>query len=432
MARLASASSPSLALTPSPTGQTSADSTTRAPACPLLPCPCFKFKGTPHQRRSNRLRRRTRARMEEILLPVAAHDAAAFVLSRLPHPGTAAADAAAFVDAATGASLSFSALRRAALSLASALRLGLGLRRGDAVLVLARDSLLLPQILLGVLAAGAVVAVTDTDATPAEVAAAARASAAVMVVAAPDLAAKLSLGAGAAVGLPPLLLTSRSPEDPAALSAEELIDGGDPVAAEAVAVSDSDVAFLAYPSARATAAVAMTHADLVAAMAHVVADDGRVCLASLPMCSAHGLPLVALGLPAAGVTTVLMPPPSSQSGTKAAREAVAVHAATDFVATPEVAVAALTAPVPLDGKLSSLRRVIVAPTPLAPGAREEFRRRLPWVQLTQLSGTPENQTEMLSLPPEVITPPAGAAVIQQNSLPADQVSATNEAASLVK
>lgn len=352
--------------------------------------------------------------MEEILLPVAAHDAAAFVLSRLPHPGTAAADAAAFVDAATGASLSFSALRRAALSLASALRLGLGLRRGDAVLVLARDSLLLPQILLGVLAAGAVVAVTDTDATPAEVAAAARASAAVMVVAAPDLAAKLSLGAGAAVGLPPLLLTSCSPEDPAALSAEELIDGGDPVAAEAVAVSDSDVAFLAYPSATATAtaAVAMTHADLVAAMAHVVADDGRVCLASLPMCSAHGLPLVALGLPAAGVTTVLMPPPSSQSGTKAAREAVAVHAATDFVATPEVAVAALTAPVPLDGKLSSLRRVIVAPTPLAPGAREEFRRRLPWVQLTQLSGTPENQTEMLSLPPEVITPPAGAAVIQ--------------------
>ena len=336
------------------------------------------------------------------------------MLSRLPHPGTAAADAAAFVDATAGTSLSFSALRRAALSLASALRLGLGLRRGDVVLVLSHNSLLLPQVLLGVLAAGAVVAAADPDATPAEVGAAARDSGAVMVVAAPEVAAKLSPNA---MGLPPLLLTSRSPEDPAALSAEELIDGGDPVdpAAEMVAVSDdSDVAFLAYPSAT-TAAVAMTHADLVAAI-DLVADGGRrVCLASLPMYSAHGLPLLALGLPAAGVTTVLLPPPSSasQSDARAAREAVAAHAATDFVATPDEAEAALAAPVPLDGQLSSLRRVIVAPTPLTPGAREEFRRRLPWVQLTQLlSGTPENQTELLSLPPEVITPPTGAAVIQ--------------------
>ncbi|EES06043.1 4-coumarate--CoA ligase-like 3 [Sorghum bicolor] len=365
----------------------------------------------------------------ELLLPVAGDDAAAFVLSRLPHPGTAAADAAAFVDATAGTSLSFSALRRAALSLASALRLGLGLRRGDVVLVLSHNSLLLPQVLLGVLAAGAVVAAADPDATPAEVGAAARDSGAVMVVAAPEVAAKLSPNA---MGLPPLLLTSRSPEDPAALSAEELIDGGDPVdpAAEMVAVSDdSDVAFLAYPSAT-TAAVAMTHADLVAAI-DLVADGGRrVCLASLPMYSAHGLPLLALGLPAAGVTTVLLPPPSSasQSDARAAREAVAAHAATDFVATPDEAEAALAAPVPLDGQLSSLRRVIVAPTPLTPGAREEFRRRLPWVQLTQLlSGTPENQTELLSLPPEVITPPTGAAVIQHNSLPADPMSATNDA-----
>ena len=79
--------------------------------------------------------------MEELqlLLPVAGDDAAAFVLSRLPHPGTTAADAAAFIDATTGTgtSLSFSALRRAVLSLASALRLG----RGDTVVVLSRTSL---------------------------------------------------------------------------------------------------------------------------------------------------------------------------------------------------------------------------------------------------------------------------------------------------
>ena len=112
-------------------------------------------------------------RMEQLYPPPAragAVDVAAFVLSRLAHhPATAPA----FVDAATGGTLSFSALHRAALSLASGLRLGLGLglRRGDAVLVLSRNSLLLPQVLLGVLAAGAVVVAADPDATPAEIAA---------------------------------------------------------------------------------------------------------------------------------------------------------------------------------------------------------------------------------------------------------------------
>jgi hypothetical protein len=40
----------------------------------------------------------------------------------------------------------------------------------------------------------------------------------------------------------------------------------DPTPAEVVAVSDSDVAFLVYPSVTMAAAVTMTHANLVAAM----------------------------------------------------------------------------------------------------------------------------------------------------------------------
>jgi len=239
--------------------------------------------------------------MEHLYPPPARVDVAAFVLSCLAHhPATAPA----FVDAATGGTLSFSALHRAALSLASGLRLGLGLRRGDAVLVLSRNSLLLPQILLGALAAGAVVVAADPDAAPAEIAAAAHASAAVMIVAEPDAAGKV-----AGVGVP-LLLTSRSP-DPRTLSAEELIDGGDPTAPQPAEPSHDHRAFLAYSP---SATVAMTHADLVAAVAGAGLPtpdhERRVCLASLPMCSAHGLPLVALGLPAAGVTTVLVAPPS--------------------------------------------------------------------------------------------------------------------------
>ncbi|CAO2045145.1 unnamed protein product [Urochloa humidicola] len=366
--------------------------------------------------------------MEELYAPgKAAMDVASMVLSRLSGHTAAGTDAAAFVDAATGGSLSFSALRRGALSLASGLRLGLGLRRGDAVLVLSRNSLLLPQILLGVLAAGGVVVVAaDQDA---EVPAAA-AVGAVMVVADPEHAAKV---AGAGV---PLLLTSRSP-DPRTLSAEELIDGGDPTAflLQQPAPEPADLAFLAYSSApRKT--VAMTHADLAAAVATAGCsppDEGRrVCLASLAMCSAHGLPLVALGLPAAGVTTVLAPPPSDA---RAARGAVAVHGVTDFVAAPEAA-AVLAGAVPLDGKLSSLRRVIVAPTAFTPDVRKEFRLRLPWVDLTELSGT-----EIMGAADHageglrgdlVVTQTEAAGILQQNnSQPAEQMSATNEPASPV-
>ncbi|KAJ1281683.1 hypothetical protein BS78_04G324500 [Paspalum vaginatum] len=366
--------------------------------------------------------------MEELLEPAPsslavaeAVDAAAFVVSRLPHPGTASADAAAFVDAATATTLSFLALRRAALSLASGLRLGLGLRRGDAVLVLSHNSLLLPQILLGVLAAGAVVVAADPDATPAEIAAAAHGSGAAMVVAEPGAAGKV---AGTGV---PLLLTSRSPDDPRTLSAEELIDGADP--AEEPAPPEgrprpSDVAFLAYSSAGRTAA--MTHADLVAAMCGL--PRRRVCLASIPMCSAHGLPLLALGLPAAHATTVLVPPTSDP---RAARAEVAARAATDVVAAPEAA-AALAGPMPHDGSLSSLRRVVVvAPTPLTTEARQEFRRRLPWVELTQLlPGVPENETELASEQVQMLLGTQTPVMQHNDTLPADQMSAT-EAASTV-
>ncbi|CAN6272013.1 unnamed protein product [Urochloa humidicola] len=364
--------------------------------------------------------------MEELYAPGKAEmDVASMVLSRLSGHTAAGTDAAAFVDAATGGSLSFSALRRGALSLASGLRLGLGLRRGDAVLVLSRNSLLLPQILLGVLAAGGVVVVAaDPDA---EVPAAA-AVGAVMVVADSEHAAKVA-------GVP-LLLTSRSP-DPRTLSAEELIDGGDPTAflQQQPAPEPADLAFLAYSSAPGKT-VAMTHADLAAAVEAAgcspPADEGRrVCLTSLAMCSAHGLPLFALGLPAAGVTTVLAPPPSDA---RAAREAVAAHGATDVVAAPEAA-AALTGAMPLDGKLSSLRRVIVAPMPFTPEVRKEFRRRLPWVDLTEMSGTEMDAADHAGAEiggDLVLTQTEAAGIVQQNnSQPAEQMAATNEAASPV-
>lgn len=318
-------------------------------------------------------------------------DVAASVLSRLPDHG----HGTAFVDAATGGSLSFPALRRGALSLAAGLRLGLGLRRGDAVLVLSRNSLLLPQILLGVLAAGGVVVAADPDAaTAAEVAAAAHGSGAVMIIAEPDAAEVAAAGVGV-----PLLLTSRSSSPPLSpsLSAEELIEGGDPTAADLSQLSSAEEEVVMSPSAAAASRTTVVVADLVAAVQvpHEAGEGRRVCLASLPMCSAHGLALVALGLPAAGVTTVL-PHPAAATSSSSLWEAVATHAATDVVAAPE-ALAGGGRPMPLDAssKLTSLRRVMVATAPLTPEARHQLRRRLPWVKFMEVAaGIPCNDQQM--------------------------------------
>ena len=115
------------------------------------------------------------------------------------------------------------------------------------------------------------------DATHAEIAAAAHASGVAIVVASPEAAKKVS-----SVVAAPLLLTSRSP-DPRALSAEELMDGGDPTALDAIAVvrpGQWDAALVVYSSTGKN--VTMTHADLVATVGAGSPDEGRVCLACLP------------------------------------------------------------------------------------------------------------------------------------------------------
>jgi len=74
----------------------------------------------------------------------------------------------------------------------------------------------------------------------------------------------------------------------------------------------------------------------------------------------------------------------------------------------------------------------VAPTPFTPEARHEFRRRLPWVDLTELSaGTPAAASEQElqgGAAAALMLAQTDAAVIQHNSQPAEQMSATTDEA----
>nr|XP_009386366.1 PREDICTED: 4-coumarate--CoA ligase-like 4 [Musa acuminata subsp. malaccensis] len=90
-------------------------------------------------------------------------DAASFVFSLLPsHESTRPV----LLDSTTGRRLTFSDLRRSALSLAAALHHAFGLRPGDVVLLLSPNTVLYPVIVLAVLATGAVLCPASPLHTP--------------------------------------------------------------------------------------------------------------------------------------------------------------------------------------------------------------------------------------------------------------------------
>ncbi|KAL6604869.1 hypothetical protein ACP70R_042813 [Stipagrostis hirtigluma subsp. patula] len=122
--------------------------------------------------------------------PLAAVTAASFPGYLFRRLLTFPPDRPAFIDASTGAALSFADLRALSLKAAGALA-ALGLRRGHVVLLLLHNSLHFPVLSLGVLSLGAVLSTANPLLTPDELADQARDSEPFLVLAAADLAPKL-------------------------------------------------------------------------------------------------------------------------------------------------------------------------------------------------------------------------------------------------
>ncbi|XP_073103247.1 probable CoA ligase CCL5 isoform X2 [Elaeis guineensis] len=319
-------------------------------------------------------------------------DAASFVLSQFPPPHLAEIKIA-LVDAATGRRVTFSDLRRSALALAATLRHALGIQKGDVVLLLSPNSILYPAIVLGVLSAGAVVTTANPLNTAAEVAKQARDSGAKLAIAAPEEAHKTT-----AAGVPTILTTRSVPVESGVggpLSAEDLMEAGDPEAAPPVAgVVQSDVAVVLYSSGTtgASKGVVLTHANVIAMVALVrwtaeatgAAED--VHLGFVPMFHVYGLGFFALGLPAVGATTVVMP----RFDFRLMMQAVEKHGVSNIPAVPPVVLAMTKAGKGGGWDLSALRRVGTGAAPLGADVGREFRRRYPWVELREGYGLTES------------------------------------------
>ncbi|CAL5047670.1 unnamed protein product [Urochloa decumbens] len=312
-------------------------------------------------------------------------------------------DRPAFVDASTGAALSFAGLRARSLGAAAALR-GLGLRRGHIALLLAPTSLTFPVVSLGVLAAGAVLSTANPLLTPEEIAAQARDSQPFLVLTTAELAPKLSS-----------LLAAASPP-PAVVLIDDLLAGvNDDGHAEeeesfaAAVVGRDDPALLFYSSGTTgrSKGVVSSHGNAIAAAALLQGvwrrDDVYGCV--LPMFHMFGFSAFVLGTPAMGATAVLVPGRFSMERLMAAMEE---HGVTRLLAVPPMVVqmAKEVAAGEAESSASSaerlrLREVVSSGAPLQREHMARFRSCFPRVSLVQCYGLTETTgiVTMCDLPP---------------------------------
>ncbi|CAN6216956.1 unnamed protein product [Urochloa humidicola] len=342
-------------------------------------------------------------------LPAGAATAASFPDYLFPRLLTFPPDRPAFVDASTGAAISFAGLRARSLEAAAALR-ALGLHRGHVALLLAPTSLSFPVVSLGVLAAGAVLSTANPLLTPDEIAAQVRDSQPFLVLTTGELAPKL-MSSSLAGASPPV----------AVVLIDELLTGvggdghGEELSA-AAAVGRDDPALLFYSSGTTgrSKGVVSTHGNVIAAAALLQGvwhrgdgddDDADVYGCVLPMFHMFGFSAFVLGTPAMGATAVVVPGRFSAERLLAAMEE---HGVTRLLAVPPMVVqmakevaAGEASSASMARRLCRLREVVSSGAPLQRDHMARFRSSFPRVSLVQCYGLTETTgiVTMCDLPP---------------------------------
>ncbi|XXG79508.1 hypothetical protein AAC387_Pa09g0558 [Persea americana] len=315
-------------------------------------------------------------------------DLAKFIFSHFPHPDRALTQIA-LIDSATDQQLTYAQLHRSVRSLAAGLHHGLGVGKGDVVLLLSHNSLLYPVICLAVLSVGAVLTTANPLNTEGEIVKQVRDSGAKLAISAPEEVHKLK-----STGVPTIVTTEKGKDDPDAISIEELLDKCEPLDIPSMGSTQSDTAALLYSSGTTgfSKGVVLTHANLISIIAllrwtvQITGSTNDVYLAFLPMFHVYGLAFFALGLFTVGTTTVLMP----RFNLRAMLDAVHRHQVTNIPAVPPVILAMVKISQAGGPQLSSLRRVGCGAAPLSGDLANEFRAQFPWVELRPGYGLTES------------------------------------------
>ncbi|KAG8380574.1 hypothetical protein BUALT_Bualt06G0029700 [Buddleja alternifolia] len=311
-------------------------------------------------------------------------DTATYVLSQFP-PLEQAETRVALIDSATNHRLTYAKLHRSITSLASGLYHGLGVRKGDIVIILSPNSLLYPIICLAILSIGAVITTANPLNTQMEIAKQVLDSAAKLAISSPEEVHKLS-----PTGIP-TLLTTHSKDDQ--LSVEELIEKCEPLEIQQKKPTQSDTAAILYSSGTTgtSKGVVLTHSNFISVMTLLkwsvdvskAQDDIFLCF--IPMFHIYGLAFFGLGLFCSGTTTVLM----QRFDFQGMLEAIQNHKVSNIPAVPPV----ILGLVKYNGggyDLSSLRRIGSGAAPLSKEVVDGFREKYPWVEVRPGYGLTES------------------------------------------
>ncbi|KAG2321103.1 hypothetical protein Bca52824_014316 [Brassica carinata] len=306
-------------------------------------------------------------------------DVTTFISSQ-PHCGTTA-----FIDAATGHTLSFSDLWRAVDRVAECLHRDVGIRRGDVVLVLSPNSIYIPVVCLSVMSLGAVVTTANTLNTPGEISRQIADSNPTVAFTTVQLASKLP------AGISVVLLTEE----------EERVEPTRGVVVVGVVsemmrkeprgqrvrdrVEQDDTAVMLYSSGTTgpSKGVVSSHKNLTAYVARMLTETSMhgTLICTVPMFHTYGLLTFAMATVALGSTVVIL----RRFELNDMMAAVEKHRATTLLLAPPVLVAMVNEADSIKAKydLSSLKTVRCGGAPLSKEATEGFLEKYPTVHILQ-------------------------------------------------
>ncbi|CAL9776476.1 unnamed protein product [Musa acuminata subsp. burmannicoides] len=310
----------------------------------------------------------------------------AFLASRR-HSGTTA-----FIDAATGHRVSFTALWRSVAAVATALASPpLSVRKPHVVLLLSPNSVHFPVVSLAVMSLGAVLTTTNPLNTPVEIGRQLADSCPVLAFTTRALIPKLASAPDLRIVL---LDDRRRPSDDRRIVATigEMIATEPDPARTAGAVSQDDTATLLYSSGTTgtSKGVVATHRNLIAMVQIVLnrfkLEDGaepETFICTVPMFHVFGLVAFATGLLGSGSTVVVLSKFELGEMVRAINE----YGATYLPLVPPILVAMANQSRPLP--LGRLRRALSGGAPLSREVIEGFREKYPAVEILQGYGLTE-------------------------------------------
>lgn len=297
----------------------------------------------------------------------------------------------ALIDASSGLSLSYPALRQNVKALAAGMH-DLGIRKGDVVLVISPNSIAVPCIYLAILSIGAILCTANPMSTEAEIKKQAEDLKPVVIFTPTNLLNKVR-----ATQLPVILIEGNTEEGSGAsrlgcISTLNLLLKSTIRSLPSVDIKQEDTATLLYSSGTTgkSKGVISTHRNVIAIIAGILSSganmegEEKICLSIIPLFHVFGF-CYTISCIAAGSTVVIMP----KFDLAEMLSAIQQYRVKTLPASPPILVALNKSPIVANYDLTSLYSIACGGAPLGKDVIDKFTARFPTVQVQQGYGLTE-------------------------------------------